>query len=117
MRALPLTDILGACRIRRAGSPGRRPISSTSSGALSEPCRRHKQLYGRRKGPKLSTLQSKLVEELLPRVLLTPEAGRTPNRYFAPAERVQVWLEIGFGGGEHLAWQAEQHGHAGLIGA
>ena len=28
-----------------------------------------------------------------------------------------VWLEIGFGGGEHLAWQAAAHPEVGLIGA
>jgi tRNA (guanine-N7-)-methyltransferase len=27
-----------------------------------------------------------------------------------------VWLEIGFGAGEHLLWQAERHPHVGLIG-
>lgn len=29
----------------------------------------------------------------------------------------EVWLEIGFGAGEHLAWQAEQHPDVGLLGA
>jgi tRNA (guanine-N7-)-methyltransferase len=28
-----------------------------------------------------------------------------------------VWLEIGFGAGEHLLWQAEHHSNIGLIGA
>jgi tRNA (guanine-N7-)-methyltransferase len=28
-----------------------------------------------------------------------------------------VWLEIGFGGGEHLFWQAQQNPEVGLIGA
>ena len=28
-----------------------------------------------------------------------------------------VWLEVGFGAGEHLAWQAEAHTQIGLIGA
>ena len=32
-----------------------------------------------------------------------------------PGER--LWLEIGFGGGEHLAWQAERHPEVTLIGA
>ncbi len=27
-----------------------------------------------------------------------------------------MWLEIGFGGGEHLAWQAEQNRDTGFIG-
>ncbi|MGE0767313.1 MAG: tRNA (guanosine(46)-N7)-methyltransferase TrmB [Hyphomicrobiaceae bacterium] len=29
----------------------------------------------------------------------------------------EVWLEIGFGGGEHLLWQAGQNPDVGLIGA
>ena len=29
----------------------------------------------------------------------------------------EVWIEIGFGAGEHLIWQAERNPHAGLIGA
>jgi tRNA (guanine-N7-)-methyltransferase len=29
----------------------------------------------------------------------------------------EVWLEIGFGAGEHLIWQAVENPHAGLIGA
>jgi len=28
-----------------------------------------------------------------------------------------VWLEIGFGGGEHLIWQAQQRANIGIIGA
>jgi tRNA (guanine-N7-)-methyltransferase len=28
-----------------------------------------------------------------------------------------LWLEVGFGAGEHLVWQAEQHSDIGLIGA
>jgi tRNA (guanine-N7-)-methyltransferase len=28
-----------------------------------------------------------------------------------------VWLEVGFGGGEHLIWQAEHHPNIGLVGA
>ena len=28
-----------------------------------------------------------------------------------------VWLEVGFGGGEHLAWQAEANPNIGVIGA
>ena len=29
----------------------------------------------------------------------------------------EVWLEVGFGAGEHLVWQAEHNPHVGLIGA
>jgi tRNA (guanine-N7-)-methyltransferase len=34
---------------------------------------------------------------------------------FAPRME-EVWLEIGFGGGEHLLWQARNHPSIGLIG-
>ncbi|MCA8895514.1 MAG: tRNA (guanosine(46)-N7)-methyltransferase TrmB, partial [Amphiplicatus sp.] len=29
----------------------------------------------------------------------------------------ETWLEVGFGGGEHLAWQAAQNPRVGVIGA
>ena len=34
-----------------------------------------------------------------------------------PGRPREIWLEIGFGGGEHLAWQAERHPNIGFIGA
>jgi tRNA (guanine-N7-)-methyltransferase len=34
---------------------------------------------------------------------------------FSPPVR-EVWMEIGFGGGEHLVWQAREHRDVGLIG-
>jgi tRNA (guanine-N7-)-methyltransferase len=74
------------------------------------------KLYGRRKGPKLSLHQERLLETLLPRLALDLEPGRDPKNYFiSPVE--DVWLEIGFGAGEHLVWQAEHHPRIGLIGA
>jgi len=39
-----------------------------------------------------------------------------PKRYFAAAV-AQVWLEVGFGAGEHLAWQADTSPEIGFIGA
>jgi tRNA (guanine-N7-)-methyltransferase len=88
----------------------------TSSDAHSEPPRRYKH-YGRLKGPKLSTLQAGLLESLLPRITVTPEAGSDPKLYFAPGTVRNVWLEIGFGAGEHLALQAERNPDTGLLGA
>ncbi len=52
---------------------------------------------------------------MLPRLLLQPEKGRDPRSYFAGVD--DVWLEVGFGAGEHLLWQAIQHPCVGLIGA
>jgi tRNA (guanine-N7-)-methyltransferase len=44
-----------------------------------------------------------------------PEPGRAPGEYFTP-EVQEVWLEIGFGAGEHLVWQAEHHPQIGIVG-
>jgi tRNA (guanine-N7-)-methyltransferase len=76
---------------------------------------RRRQLYGRRHGPALSARQARLVHDLLPRLRVEPASLRDPRKLFAnPVD--DVWLEIGFGGGEHLAWQAAAHPGTGLIG-
>ena len=54
---------------------------------------------------------------MLPQLALTLEAGRDPRSYFPGMHLADVWLEIGFGGGEHLLWQAETHRDIGVIGA
>jgi len=54
---------------------------------------------------------------LLPRLSFAlPDAGLLdPHTLFDPPPR-DIWLEIGFGGGEHLAEQAERHPDIGFIG-
>ena len=97
-------------------------------------------LFGRRKGRPLRPARRRLVQELLPRISVPLETGGTagepaspgtdplldPARFFdgpppfadgagvAPCR--EVWLEIGFGAGEHLAAQAEAHADIGFIG-
>jgi tRNA (guanine-N7-)-methyltransferase len=59
-----------------------------------------------------------LIGEVLPRLVLTiPQAGKLelPDAALSAPKRA-VWLEIGFGGGEHLAVQAECHPEISLIG-
>jgi tRNA (guanine-N7-)-methyltransferase len=102
--------------IAKAGSPGRKPISPISSEPRSDSPFRRKH-YGRRKGPKLRARQAGLIETLLPTLALKPEAGRDPREYFAPGSISDVWLEVGFGAGEHLAWQAQAQPAVGIIGA
>lgn len=47
-----------------------------------------------------------------------PGARRSPASPQRDERRIEdVWLEVGYGGGEHLLWQAEQHPRVGLIGA
>jgi tRNA (guanine-N7-)-methyltransferase len=78
--------------------------------------RRRGLLYGRRKGPKLSAHQAELRASLLPKLALRLERGRDPRTYFGVSVD-EVWLEVGFGGGEHLVWQAEHHPDIGMLGA
>jgi len=73
--------------------------------------------YGRRKGKRLSPRKERLVAELLPR--LRPDIGHpAPDdvRALFPVPVREVWLEIGFGSGEHLLWQAERAPDVGMIG-
>jgi tRNA (guanine-N7-)-methyltransferase len=113
MHEPPHTDISAARPIPTAGSPGRRPISQTDLKPPSE--RRRRLLHGRRKGPKLSAHQASLRETLLPKLRLEIRPGSDPRSYFNDVDG--VWLEIGFGAGEHLLWQAQHHPRVGLIGA
>jgi tRNA (guanine-N7-)-methyltransferase len=72
--------------------------------------------YGRSKGKALRPGQADLIEGLLPRLRL-PETGAIddPSALF-PMPVKAIHLEIGFGGGEHLAHQASLHPEIGFIG-
>lgn len=84
---------------------------------------RRRQIYGRRHGPRLRPGRRRLLEEVLPRVELKlppasePGGGRIEvDRLFPGGGRRPLWLEIGFGGGEHLIEQALAHPEVGFIG-
>lgn len=95
---------------------GQRPPQSGCPMSAGGPRR---TLYGRRKGRPLRPRRAALVETLLPAV----EVGLAdrdsdpidPFGWFSEPVR-EVWLEIGFGSGEHLAWQACRHPDIGFIG-
>ena len=74
-------------------------------------------VYGRRRGRPLRLGRQALVDRLLPRLSFDlPAAGEFgPRPLFADRPR-SIWLEIGFGAGEHLAAQAERHPDKGFIG-
>jgi tRNA (guanine-N7-)-methyltransferase len=73
--------------------------------------------YGRRKAKPLSARKERLIGELLPRLRLDlsgPPPTALTELFQAPVN--DVWLEIGFGSGEHLLLQAETHKDVGFIG-
>jgi tRNA (guanine-N7-)-methyltransferase len=74
---------------------------------------RRRILYGRRRGRRLRTGQRARVEELLPKLEIDVENFDTAALF---GDGRPLWLEIGFGGGEHLAWQASAHPDVGVIG-
>ena len=73
-----------------------------------------RRLYGRRQGHKLRAGQAALVEAMLPAVSV-PETGPLDAVALFGADR-PLELEIGFGGGEHLAAQAAARPDTGFIG-
>lgn len=75
------------------------------------------QLYGRRQSKPLKKRQAALMESLLPRIAVPdPEKGPIGLKALFPGKE-QFELEVGFGGGEHLAAQALARPQAGFIGA
>jgi tRNA (guanine-N7-)-methyltransferase len=97
--------------------------------------------YGRRRGRKFSDRQAAMLRDVLPRVAVDfknmgdvllplgrrwsegPDEGvfdhhssKAPSPQPSPQGEREVFLEIGFGGGEHLLWQAAHNPHVTLIG-
>lgn len=91
----------------------------------------YRTLYGRRHGKPLRAGHQTLIDSLLPRLRIAlPQrppiaadgtiglAGERldPRSLFQGDSPQQVWLEIGFGAGEHLVWQAAANPSIGLVG-
>src|SRR5678815_5304825 len=72
------------------------------------------RLYGRSSGHKLRKSQSALIETLLPAIAVPAEGEITSARLFGDDRPLH--LEIGFGGGEHLAFRADLLPDHGFIG-
>ena len=71
--------------------------------------------YGRIKSRAIKPRQAGLMDSLLPGIVLDPEAGPIDPRALMPGA-AEVWGEIGFGGGEHLAAQAARRRDVLVIG-
>jgi tRNA (guanine-N7-)-methyltransferase len=85
---------------------------------MREPQPHHELFYGRRRGRPLRAGQRERQTALLPQMSFAlPENGLLDPLGLFPSAHEQIWLEIGFGGGEHLAEQAEHHPEIGFIGS
>lgn len=72
--------------------------------------------FGRIKSRTLKPRQAALFDTLLPTIAVPdPVNGPIDPQALMPGAKA-VWLEIGFGGGEHLAAQAARHPDALMIG-
>jgi tRNA (guanine-N7-)-methyltransferase len=88
------------------------------TGPSDEPrrARRDAGLFGRRKGKTLRPYQAGLMETLLVKVKVDPAAGLSDPAALFPHRPDDLRLEIGFGGGEHLAADAQAHPERGYFG-
>ncbi len=77
---------------------------------------RANRLHGRRSGKPLALYQRELARTLLPRLAIDCSAPIVDLAGLFPGRPDKVWLEIGFGAGEHLIDQAARHRDVGLIG-
>ena len=94
----------------------RRPLPD--AGGARQPEQSHElRSFGRRRGRKLSARQQHLIDEVLPKLSLAL-ADPPPAALEAlfPSAPTQTWLEIGFGGGEHLIAEAQAFPNTGFIG-
>ncbi|NHN88903.1 tRNA (guanine(46)-N(7))-methyltransferase TrmB [Acetobacter conturbans] len=82
-----------------------------ASHSLKPPAQR---LYGRQRGHPLRVRQQRLVDEALPRIRFPEEKIPAPLTAFSPQPE-QLWLEVGFGGGEHVLAQTALHPSVGYI--
>lgn len=81
-----------------------------------------RNFYGRIKGKTLKPAQKRYLEQDLPALELrgvsreeNPSRDQIdPQKIFADAR--PLWLEVGFGGGEHLVHQARRNPEVGIIG-
>jgi tRNA (guanine-N7-)-methyltransferase len=89
-------------------------FESSPLGAEASPAGR-RSLHGRSKGKTLRAYHARLIAEDLPR-LETGVAGLVSAAPLFARPVRELWLEIGFGGGEHLAARARENPEVGIIG-
>lgn len=73
------------------------------------------KFFGRRKGRTIRCAKQALLDDFLPTVRIGEQTPINRDMFGAPVEK--MYLEIGFGNGEHIAGQALCHPEVGFIGA
>ena len=76
------------------------------------------RFFGRRKGKAIGASREFLMQELLPKICLElPPKGKLNVKKLFPDKLEEIWLEVGFGGGEHLAELSKKYPKVGFVGA
>jgi tRNA (guanine-N7-)-methyltransferase len=103
---------MGADRPGAGPEGGVRPLTGSAAARPLRPP--PDRLYGRQRGHPLRPRQRLLVDVTLPRLRFDLALAGDPGSAFGAPVR-ELWLEVGFGGGEHALAQAASHPDAGLI--
>jgi tRNA (guanine-N7-)-methyltransferase len=82
---------------------------------LADPFGKAGAFFGRRHGKKLRKEQAESLSGLFPQLALDCQKTVVPQQVFATPYQ-NYWLEIGFGGGEHLLRNAQAHPEIGHFG-
>ena len=73
------------------------------------------KFFGRRKGRTIRCAKSALLADFLPSLRISNSTEFSSKMFGTPVNK--IYLEIGFGNGEHLAEQALRNPQVGFIGA
>ena len=77
-----------------------------------------RHLWGRLSGRPLKPKMARMMTDVLPELACVPdEEGRVDLEALFGERPERLWLEVGIGAGEHLAWQGETNPDVRLIGA
>ena len=78
------------------------------------------RFYGRRQGRKLSSTRAGVLDAVLPQYQITlddiSDGKDIEPTIFLGSDTEEIWFEVGFGNGEHLAEQAVRNPNIGMIG-
>lgn len=74
------------------------------------------KLFGRKQGHRLHSGAVRRMDELLPALAVPRGDGALDPHSLFSGQYQEIWLEVGFGDGGHLAWQAEANPRIGFIG-